>query len=895
MKAYLALLFLIGTCLVCQSQEILTHRLDGTEEGKALAEYLREFEATHAVKIFFLDSWMSSLKIQKSQGLTLDEALKKTLQGTDISYSVMYGYALIFAKDPQKTLERWRFTQSVKSESKKIENQTIGKKESSIPGASVDLRGVVKDGKNQSPLAGAVVRVKDGPATVTSPDGSFSLPLSIGEHFVVFQYSNYDEKVVNIDIYQSGEILVELNEVPTVLDEVIVTGRQANAVTSNVGQIDIKMAQLKKLPTFLGEVDVMKQIQVLPGVTSVGEMSSGFNVRGGGADQNLILYDGVQLFNPSHVFGFFSAFNSDAIKNASFYKGGIPAEFGGRVSSVMNISSREGDYRKWSATGGVGPISANVSVNGPIQKDKSSLYVSLRSSYSDWLIKSLTYQNINKSSVSFYDASLKFAHKFNERDKITFSGYASQDKFGLPSDTSFSWHNQIASAQYDHAFSSRAFSTITIGYGSYGYAVTDQHPSTAYDLKYSITYPSLKADFNYQIGRHKLNTGVNAIWYGINPGSIVPTSPVSNVKATKIAQEQGVENAFFLEDEWEIDERIRVNGGVRLSAFTALGPQKVDLYQSGQPRSATSIVDSVTYVKGKPVKSYFGFEPRFSLVYKLSSTTSVKFGYNRIFQYIHLISNSVSITPIDIWQPSNFYFKPQIGDQYSVGVFHSSRNGQYEFSVEGFYKYTQNILDFKDGASIILNPNLEQALLTGVAKSYGTEFSAKKNTGRLQGSANYTYARSLRQVKGQFPGQAIDNGNFYPSNYDQPHIANLTWRYDVSRRFSFTGNFTYRTGRPITLPYSYSVVDHVPVVNYSDRNMERIPDYHRLDLSLVIEGNHRRNKVLTGSWIVSIYNVYARKNVYSVFYKANSDGVMVPYQLSIIGTILPSISYRFKI
>lgn len=896
MKPLLAIILIAASVSSGWAQDILNHQLDGSEQGKSLAEYLRSIEKNSNSKFYFIDQWLESLRFEKEyQGMTLEEALKKILQGTDISFTTFYNYAVVFAKDPNRTLEKMRFMQSIKSEKKQVEARAIGKKENTTPGTIVELSGIVKDGKTQGPLPGAVIQVKDGKSIISSPEGTFKLQLPVGEYFIVFQYSNYEEKIINLGAYENGEVTVELMETPKVLDEVIVTGRQGSAVTSNVGQIDLKMAQLKKLPTFLGEIDIIKQIQVLPGVTSVGEMSSGFNVRGGGVDQNLILYDGVQIFNNSHVFGFFSAFNSDAIKSATFFKGGIPAEYGGRVSSVMNIISKEGDYKKWSASGGVGPISSNVSFNGPIYKDKTSLFASVRSSYSDWMIKTLTYQNINKSSVRFYDASLKLSHKFSERDKLTLSGYSSQDVFGLPSDTTFAWKNQIASLQFDHAFNDKAFSTITLGYGTFGYDVKDKNPTSAYDLKYNISYPTLKADFNYQLNKHKLNSGVGSIWYGITPGTIAPTSAQSNVKPVTIAKEQSMENSFFLEDEFEVNDMLRFNAGFRLSSFSSLGPQKVYLYQPGQPLSNNTIVDSVSYASGKSAKTYFGFEPRFSLVYKLSSFSSVKLGYNRIFQYIHLISNSVAITPIDIWQPSNYYFKPQIGDQYSAGLFHSTHNGKYELSVEGFYKFTNNVLDFKDGSNIVLNPNLETALLSGVAKAYGVEFSAKKNIGRLQGSLNYTYARSLRQVRSPYADESINNGNYYPSNYDQPSVVNLTWRYEISRRVSFTGNFTYRTGRPITLPYSYATVGNIPIVNFSDRNMQRIPDYHRLDLALVIDGNHRRKKIIDGSWIISFYNVYARKNVYSVFYKTDAAGIQSPYQLSIVGTILPSISYRFKI
>jgi hypothetical protein len=896
LKFIFCLLLCFASLSVCFSQEILNHKVDSTEVDRPLSRILHQLEKDGKNRFFFLNEWLESIQFEKGYvGLPLEEALKKVLQGTDISFTTFYDYAIVFAKDPNKTLERLRFTQSIKTDKRKVEIKALGKKENSRPGTLVELKGLVKDGKTSDPLAGAIVQVKDGRSVISRADGSFSVQVPSGEHFIVFQYSNYEEKIINLGAYENGEISVELMETPKVLDEVVVTGRQGSVVTSNVGQIDLKMAQLKKLPTFLGEVDILKQIQVLPGVTSVGEMSSGYNVRGGGVDQNLVLYDGVQIFNNSHVFGFFSAFNSEAIKSASFFKGGIPAEYGGRVSSVMNLISKEGDYKKWSATGGIGPISSNVAINGPIQKDKSSLYLSVRSSYSDWLVKTLTYQNINKSSVAFYDVSLKFSHKFSEQDKLTLSGYASQDKFGLPSDTTFRWGNKIGSLQFDHAFNAKAFSTFTLGYGEYAYDVTDRNPTTAYDLKYKISYPSFKADFNYQLGKNKLMTGVGSILYGITPGTITPTSLESNVKAVTVNKEQSLENSFFLEDEFEMSEKFRFNAGLRLSYYSSLGPQKVYLYQPDQPISNTTVIDSISYSSGKSAKNYFGFEPRLSMVYKVSAFSSIKLGYNRIFQYIHLISNSVSITPIDIWQPSNYYFKPQSGDQYSAGFFHSTHDGKYELSVEGFYKFTNNILDFKDGSSIVLNPTLETALLSGVAKAYGAEFSVKKNVGRLQGSMNYTYARSLRQVKSQFPEESINNGNYYPSNYDQPNVVNLTWRYELSRRFSFTGNFTYRTGRPITLPYSYSVIDNIPVVNYSDRNQQRIPDYNRLDLALVIDGNHKRKKIVDGSWIISFYNVYARKNVYSVFYKTNEQGIQAPYQLSIIGTILPSVSYRFRI
>jgi hypothetical protein len=879
------------------SQDVLKHRIDGVEKGKPLAIYLHELEKTSGNKFFFLDQWFESLRIEDAYiGLTLEEALEKMLHGTDITYTLFYNYAIVFAKDPNRTLDKLKYLQSIKDDKKRVETKSLGTKEKFKPGTVVSLSGIIKDGKTLDPLEGATVIVEDAnKATTSSATGAYSLQIPAGEHFIAFRFGSYEEKIIHLNAYENGEMEVLLSEAPKVLEEVVVTGQQATQVNTNVGQIDLKIKDLKKLPTFMGEVDIVKQIQVLPGVTTVGEISAGFNVRGGGADQNLVLYDGVQVFNNSHVFGFFSAFNSEAIGSASFFKGGIPATYGGRVSSVLTINSKEGDYKKWSASGGIGPISGNLAVNGPIFKDKTSFSASVRSSYSDWLVKKIPYKNVNQSSVWFYDASIKIAHKFSNRDKLSLSAYVSQDNFGLPSDTTFKWHNRLASLEYHHIFNEHLFSMISVGYGEYGYDVVSEKPKTAYDLKYNISYPTFKGDINYHIGKHKFGAGIGSIWYGITPGSIAPTSAQSIVKPFTVSKEQSIENSVFLNDEIELNEYLRVDAGVRVSSFTAFGPSKVYLYKPDQPISNSTIIDSVSYSSGKPVKNYVGFEPRFSAVYKLSPFSSLKFGYNRIFQYLHLISNSVSITPVDIWQPSNQYFKPQQGDQYSLGYFRTLSNGKFDVSAEGFYKAINNILDFKDGSSLILNPNLETALLSGVAKSYGLEVALNKISGRLQGSLNYTYSRSLRKVQSKYQDESLNNGNYYPSNYDQPNVVNLTWKYAVSRRVSFTGNFTYRSGRPVTLPYGFTHVSNIPIVAFSERNSYRLPDYHRLDFALIIEGSHRRKKIFDGSWVISLYNVYARKNVYSVFYKTNENGIQTPYQLSIIGTILPSISYRLKI
>lgn len=646
----------------------------------------------------------------------------------------------------------------------------------------------------------------------------------------------------------------------------------------------------------LGEVDLIKQIQVQPGVTTAGEAASGFNVRGGGVDQNLILYDGMPVFNSSHAFGFFSAFNAEAIRDVNFYRGGIPSEFGGRVSSVLDITSREGSYDKWTGSGGIGIISTNFFISGPVQKDKTSVSASIRTTYSDWLINTIrtNYIDLSNSSVSFYDGALKLAHKFSDRTKLTVSGYASSDWFRLQGDSTYQWQNLLGSIRLDHSFSPKLSSTFTLGTGSYAYEVNDRDTRTGFSLYYQITYPSAKADFNYQSGIHKLSFGAQSTYYNFNPGTLEPSSEQSNVIPYQMEKQKSIESALYIGDGLSFGEKYYVEGGLRFSLFSVVGPATVNIYQPDVPKTTSTQIDIKEYGSGETVQNYSGLEPRLSLRYNLNPNSSIKAGYNRIYQYLHLVSNTTAITPVDVWQPSNTYFKPQVADQVSIGYFKNFKDKMYEAFVEVYHKKINNILDFKDGADLILNDHIETDLLQGVGEAYGVETSISKNSGRLTGSINYTYSRSLRTINSEFEEERINNGNTYASNFDQPHIVNVVWKYNISRRYFFTGGWTYHTGRPVTTPLSGYLVDYIKVANFSERNQYRIPDYHRLDIAFILEGNHKRKKFWDGTWALSFYNVYARRNPYTVFFEDDGSGFLRPYQLSIIGTVLPSLSYSFK-
>lgn len=861
---------------------------------QSLSDYFVFLENKHNIRFFFVDEWIASVKVNDaSNGKSLRTILDEVVLKSDLTYTVMFGYAIVFAKDPQGLLERENLLRKAVVEQKDITVKVIGDPTKYTPGKKLVLSGVIREETTQSLIGNVPIWVNTTEVGASDANGTFRIELSGGQHVVRFQNFNYKEKIFDLKIYEDGQLNIILEPAPVVLDEVVVSDQAV--VNRRVGQSTLKMANLKRSPVFLGEVDIIKQVQNQPGVTTVGEVASGFNVRGGGVDQNLVLYDGVPIFNTSHALGFFTAFNSDAINQVSFYRGGIPAEYGGRVSSVLDISSKEGSGEVWKGGGGIGIISSYLTLGGPIKRDTTTVIASVRASYSDWMLGLVRsdYQDLESSSLSFYDASLKLVHKFNKDTKLTVSGYTSFDRFSLTNDTVYTSRNIAASVRLDKTFSDKLFGSVALTYGSYGYSMQDDDPQTAFHLDYGVTYPSLKIDFNHE-GNHKLSFGLHSTLYEFSPGNFRPTSAESGARPVKIAPEKSIESAIYLSDAFYLGEKLFIEGGLRVSMFNRIGPAKVYQYAPDKAIEPRNIIDSVSYASGDIIKTYTGLEPRFSARYNLGNSASIKFGYNRMYQYMHLVTNTAAVAPVDIWQSSNTYFKPQIADQFSLGYFRNLSENTYETFVEFFYKKVSNSLDFKDGSQLILNPTPETTFLNGKGLAYGAEFSISKIAGRLQGALNYTYSRSWRETNGQFAIEKINNGNLYPSNYDQPHVVQANWRYGLSRRHYFSGTFVYHTGRPMSVPIAAYDVNNVSILQFSDRNSARIPDYHRLDLALIIEGNHKRKKLWDGQWVISFYNVYSRKNAYSVFYKEDKNGLLQPYKLSVIGSIVPSLSYSFK-
>ncbi len=765
-----------------------------------------------------------------------------------------------------------------------------------IPGNST-VSGFVRNAVTGEPVIGAAVFI-DSPQIGVTTDvfGFYSLSIPRGRQRPRVKSVGMRETFRQIMLYSDGKLDVDVLESVTALKEVAIkAGQDANVASSSMGQVKLSIKTLKQVPTVMGETDLLRTVMTLPGIKSVGESSVGLNVRGGSADQNLILFNDATVFNPSHLFGFFSAFNPDILKEVELYKSSVPARLGGRLSSVLDISSRDGNKKKFVGTGGIGLITGRLSLEGPIVKDKSSFLIGGRSTYSNWLLKRLDTGEYNKSTASFYDVNAHISHEINEKNSVYMTGYLSKDRFRLFGDTIYAYQNQLASLKWKHTFNAKLYGTFTAAYTNYQYAVASiQVPLNAFDLKFGIRQASGKAEFSYLLNdRHTLDFGVSTIRYHLSPGTFQPRSSESLILPDKLEAEQGQESAVYIEDRFEVNPRLLITAGLRFSVFNYLGPKTVNQYLPGQPIDKLYDTGTQTYTAGKFIKTYGGPEYRVSLRRMLTGDLSLKVSYNTLRQYIHLLSNTMVASPTDIWKLSDGYIKPQLGDQFAVGLYRNLRGNQIELSVEGYYKNIKNFLDYKGGDSLIMNPRIEAAVINTQGKAYGVELLLRKMTGKMNGWIGYTYSRSLLRASDRTSPDAPNDGNYYPSNYDKPHDFTAITNYRLSHRFSVSFNFTYSTGRPYTPPIGKYTIEGAQRIYYAARNQYRIPDYYRVDASMNIEGNHKIRKLAHSSWTVAVYNLLGRKNPSSVYFQTRG-GVVNGYKLSIFGQPIPTVTYNFR-
>lgn len=763
------------------------------------------------------------------------------------------------------------------------------------------ISGYITDAESGETLIGATALVKEiGNGAVSNEYGFYSISVPKGKYTLEFSYIGFGNVIKPFSLSANYKLDVEMSEMKNELAEVVVTAKEEDGnvreVSMSVNKLDI--TTIKSMPTLLGEVEIIRSLQLLPGVNSVGEGATGFNVRGGSIDQNLILLDEAPVYNSSHLFGFFSVFNPDAVKDVKLYKGGIPSRYGGRLSSILDVRMKEGNKKKLNINGGVGFIFSRLSVEAPIITDKSSLIVAARRSYIDVLAKPFLSESLDGSELNFYDLTLKTNYDINDKNRLFISGYFGRDNFGFGDQAGFNWGNKTGTIRWNHLFSERLFSNLTFYFSDYDYQIKFGNDSqNKFDWNASIQNIGVKPEFSFFLKPgNLLKFGGQSILYTFDPGNAVGVSE-GEERDFSLPQKYAMENAVYVENEIDITTTIKANYGLRLSSFTYLGKGTAYEYADGIPGERRYATSSTEYDDWENIKTYYNFEPRLSLQMQLSSNNSIKASYNRTTQYIHLVSNTTAATPVDVWTPSTNNIRPSTADQVAFGYFQNLNDNAYELSAEVYYKTMNNLVDYIDGADLLLNQFIEGDLIEGEGRAYGIELMAKKTKGKFSGWLSYTLARTERQTPG------INGGEWYASRFDQLHNLSLTGFYEINDRWTTSANFAFNTGSPTTFPTTrYTIQDFVVPHNANEeRNNVRLPNYHRLDLSITRKGKIKEGKRWTGDWVFSVYNVYNRKNAFSIFF-AQEDG-RIPigssvntdaYRLSVIGSFIPSVSYNFK-
>ncbi len=918
----LALLFFCSfVCLSLHAQNKKT--FSGDFRGMKLEQFAQAIEAQSDYKFYFKpaisDSIIFDLDV-KDQSLTF--ILDKALAHTDYHYAIdddqnvfiTEKFAIqsdlppdffnthVAAKDSTResvySVDNYLDQRNQKQRST-MENKifVVGPKTNSYRQGKGTIAGYIRDVKTGETIVGATVSLDNPPIGVSTDQfGYFSLTLPLGPHVLHISSIGMKATVRHIALYSDGNLNIEMEQFVPGLKAVTVTSeKNSNTGRLQMGVDRLNIKTIRQMPIVFGEADILRAVMTLPGVTSVGEATAGFNVRGGAADQNLVLFNNSTIYNPTHFFGFFSSFNPDVVKGVELYKSSIPEKYGGRLSSVLDVTTRDGNKKNISGAGGIGPLDARLAIEGPIFNDKTTFLIAGRTTYSDWLLKQIPNDAYKNSTAGFYDANLRLTHEFNAKNSLFLTGYISNDRFSLNSDTLYKYQNKNINLQWKHIFNNRLNAVFMTGIDDYNYSISSTgNPVNGYVLSSKITQYNLHGDFSYNLNsKHVIGFGISSIYYKLHPDDLNPLGSKSLVVPDHVAAEQALESALYLGDHYTVSSRLSIDAGIRYSLYNYLGPQNIYSYAPGKPLESDNIVDSTYYGPGKIIKTYQYPEYRISGRFTLTDVSSIKVSYNTLHQYLHLLTNSTAISPTDTWKLSGPYIKPQSGQQLSFGYYHDFKSHTIETSVEVYYKKIENYLDYKSGATLTLNHHIETDVLTTRGKAYGIEFLIKKTAGKLNGWLSYTYSRTLLQQDDPNAGETINSGQWYPANYDRPNVLNFIGNYQFNHRFSLSLDFNYSTGRPITVPVAIYDLGGGERVFYSDRNQYRIPDYFRTDISVNIEGNHRIKKFKHSSWSLGIYNLTGRKNPYSVYF-VEENGVIKGYKLSIFGSPIPSITYNFR-
>ncbi len=883
------------------------------------AEFCKSIYKETSVIVYYQEKWIDEILVSiHADSITIIEAVSIAIKGSGLKASVwndnlvlLPGEALL-TELPQfetkeisteeetqrsKTLTASEERYLVGRKAEVIQTIRIGKVGAAISGTAAKVLGRVLDQETGEPVDYATMYIEETKSgAVSDINGFFTIMLKPGKYNALFDFLGYEKKKYLIEVFSDGEFIVNIKKVVYEIEEFVVRGdRQMSIKDKDPGLDKISMRTVKDLPMLMGERDILKVSGTLPGIVSVGEGSSGINVRGGSADQNAFYINRIPIYNTSHMFGFYPAFNSDIIKDFSIYKGHIPAQYGGRLSSVFNIVSRKGNRKNFTAHGGISPTAANIVVEGPIKKDLLTVLVSARSTYSDWILKRIKDPVIRASEASFYDLSggLNFD---NQKTQMSLFGYYSNDHFSLSDLTDYTYSNAGASFNAGHNFSNTLRGEFSLIASQYAFSTIDkQEVSSAYQHSYKMGHYEARADFKLVLSdKNTLDFGIDFLLYQLDRGKIEAYGSQSLRSNTDLGQEQGLESSLYLSDSYDPLPWLNITVGLRFGLFTPLGPKTVYTYAPGVPVDPRFIIDSINFENNQAIKWYSEPDLRAAINFETDERGSVKLAFNQMHQNLFMLNNTIAVSPNAQWKLADYHLEPSRSNQLSLGVFRTFAKIGFEVSAEVYYKRILNYPNFKDGANFLENPLVETTVLQGTQNSYGIELFIKRGNRRLEGWMSYTYSRSLVEVSGGQPWNSINDGAVFPANYDIPHVFNMVLNYHLNRRITFSSIITYQTGKPITYPVSVYYIDGMPNFDYSARNAYRIPDYFRMDISVTIEGNLRKHKFIHSSFNLSLYNLTGRDNPYAVFFKAEY-GTINSYQYSVIGVPVFTATWLFKL
>ncbi|PWL38064.1 TonB-dependent receptor [Flagellimonas aquimarina] len=920
MKGILTILILLGFKLAIAQNDSIKITVDF--EDAPIIDALKEIEELTEYRFYYVPDWLGNETISGDyENATIQFILEDIFNGSVINFYILKDKKIALSRNnivydelPSGFFGNLERSSKIEEqESTVVNNAVFITKDDAIERLEVEtvrigkahvterkrfvLTGYVQNKKSKEPIPNlSIVVINQKIGTVTDASGFYRIELPAGLNIVETSSLGIQPIRKNVIIYNDGQLDFQLNESVERLEEVVVRADLAKNVEEAVmGTTEISAEETKNVPVVLGERNILKVATTLPGISSVGEGATGFNVRGGNTDQNLVLMDNAVIYNPTHFFGIFQAVNPFTAEDLKIYKGSIPSEYGGRLSSVFEITNKDANTEEFAGEASVGPVTNNIALQIPIAKEKSGLLVGGRSSYSDWILRSLDEESLKNSQASFYDVILKYNHKINDRNDIKATAYYSRDAFSITSDSLYNYSNRLFSVKWNHRFNEKNSGDLILANSEYRFNIDfDGEADADFRLGYRINETEVKFKMRYlHSNTHRFNYGISSKLYLVNPGDINPEGSESIVEPLSIPKEKALESALFLSDTYEVSDKLLLDLGFRYSIYFALGKSTQRIYQEGLPRSEGTVEQSVEFGNNEVIETYSGPEFRLSGRYFLAKDFSVKAAYNSTYQYIHTLSNNTTVSPIDTWKLSDLNIEPQRANQYSLGFFKNFDNSNYELSLEGYYKKSKNNLDFKVGADLLLNETLETEVLQGEGKAYGLEFLVRKNRGKLNGWLGYTYARSFIKLDSEFAEEVVNNGEYFPTNFDRPHDISLVANYKFTKRFSLSSNFVYQTGRPVTYPIGSYTFRGANYAFYSDRNKFRIPDYYRLDLSFNVEGNHKLKKLAHSFWNISIYNVLGRNNPYSVFFVTES-GEIKAFKSSIFSIPIPTITYNFK-